>query len=154
MIYAFLKTLHVLSIVAWVGGMFFVLACLRPALVALAPPQRLALMVTVMERFFVVVLFAVAIVLASGIAMLWIDMVQAPGFRMPKAWSAMAGLGIVMMLIFGHLRFALLPRLQAAVAASDSVAASAALAAIRVRVVINLALGVLIVAVMLIGPAI
>jgi uncharacterized membrane protein len=36
--------LHIFGAVVWVGGMFAIHACLRPALDALEPPQRLRLM--------------------------------------------------------------------------------------------------------------
>lgn len=41
MIYAILKTLHVLSIVVCVGGMAFAHFFLRPAVAPLDPPVRL-----------------------------------------------------------------------------------------------------------------
>ena len=44
MLYAALKTLHVLAIVLWIGGMFFAHFFLRPAAAALDPPVRLKLM--------------------------------------------------------------------------------------------------------------
>jgi uncharacterized membrane protein len=53
----------------------------------------------------------------------------------------MFALGLVMMAIFGHIRFAPYKRLSAAVAASDWPAAGAALAQIRMLVTVNLALG-------------
>ena len=64
------------------------------------------------------------------------------GFNMPLDWTIMATLGIVMMAIFGHIRFALFKRLSKAVAASDWAAGGAALASIRTWVSINLAIGV------------
>src|SRR4029077_19786338 len=36
--------LHILGAVVWVGGMFAIYVCLRPALGTLEPPQRLRLM--------------------------------------------------------------------------------------------------------------
>jgi len=65
----------------------------------------------------------------------------------------MVGLGIVMMLIFGHIRFALYPRLRRAVAASDWPAGGEALASIRGWVAINLTIGIVIVLVTLMGTA-
>jgi len=53
------------------------------------------------------------------------------------------------MAIFGHIRFALLRRLQRAVAASDAPAGGRALASIRSWVAVNLALGLAIVVVTL-----
>ena len=70
-------------------------------------------------------------------------------FAMPLDWTIMATLGIVMMAIFGHIRFALFRRLQRAVAASDWPAGGQAMAAIRQWVAVNLGLGVAIVAITL-----
>lgn len=66
---------------------------------------------------------------------------------MPLSWTIMATLGIVMMAIFGHIRFALFKRLSQAVSSQDWMAGSAALANIRTWVGINLGLGIAIIAV-------
>ena len=68
---------------------------------------------------------------------------------MPLSWTIMATLGIVMIAIFGHIRFALYKRLSQAVAASNWKAGGAAMASIRTWVGINLVIGVLIMAVTL-----
>ena len=78
--------------------------------------------------------------------------VQAGGnFTMPIEWMIMAALGIVMVGIFGHIRFALYKRLSRAVTRSDWAAGGAAMASIRVWVAINLSIGVAIVVVTLAG---
>ena len=49
----FALALHILGAVVWVGGMFVIYVCLRPALAALeSPPQRLALMRAMLQKFF------------------------------------------------------------------------------------------------------
>ncbi|MCY1375181.1 Copper resistance protein D [compost metagenome] len=63
-------------------------------------------------------------------------------FNMPLGWTVMATLGILMVVIFGHIRFALFKRLTRAVSASDWPAGGAALASIRTWVGVNLILGV------------
>lgn len=147
MIYAILKTLHVLSIIVWVGGMVFAHFFLRPAVGQLDPPVRLRLMHDVLGRFFKAVLAASLLTLASGVWMLGRvarQVVQSGGhFEMPPAWTAMAVLGVVMVAVFMHIRFALFKRLGRAVAASEWSAAGEALAQIRRWVSINLALGVI-----------
>lgn len=135
-----LKTLHVLAVVLWVGGMVFAHFFLRPAVAALEPPQRVALMHDVLGRFFAAVLVAVVVVLASGLSL--IGIAHAGGGHMPWPWTVMTVLGVVMVAIFGHIRFALYPRLRRAVAARDWPAGGAALAKIRTWVGVNLALGV------------
>ena len=70
---------------------------------------------------------------------------------MPVEWMVMASLGVLMFAIFGHIRFALYKRLSRAVTAQDWPAGGAALASIRFWVMVNLAFGVVIVAVTLLG---
>jgi len=146
MIYATLKTLHVLSIILWIGGMVFAHFFLRPAVARLEPPVRLRLMHDVLGRFFQAVLVASLLTLASGVWMLGRvarQVVQAGGnFELPLAWGVMAVLGVAMVAIFMHIRFVLYRRLGSAVAASAWAAAGAVLAQIRNWVSINLGLGI------------
>ncbi len=148
MIYATLKTLHLLSIVVWIGGMVFAHFFLRPAVAQLDVPLRLRLMHDVLGRFFKAVLVASLLTLATGVWMLGRvakQVVQSGGnFEMPPAWTVMAVLGIVMVAIFMHIRFALFKKLSRAVAMSEWAAGAAALAQIRTWVSINLGLGVLV----------
>lgn len=155
MLYASLKTLHLLAIIVWIGGMVFAHFFLRPSLGVFEPAVRVRLMHAVLGRFFSAVLAAIAVTLVSGLWMIGNvakQVVQAGGhFSMPLEWTVMATLGIVMMLIFGHIRFSLYKRLSRAAQAADWSAGAAALAQIRLWVVINLGLGVLIVLVTLLG---
>lgn len=148
MIYATLKTLHVLSIIVWIGGMVFVHFFLRPAVAQLEPPARLRLMHDVLGRFFRAVLAASLLTLASGVWMLGRvarQVVQSGGsFEMPLGWTIMAVLGVAMVVIFMYIRFVLYKKLGRAVAASEWAAGGAALAQIRTLVSINLGLGVLV----------
>ena len=153
MLYAILKLLHVLSIVVWVGGMVFAGFFLRPAALQLEPPLRQRLMQAALQRFFAAVLVAIVVVLVTGgwmIGRAAKDTVKAGlGFNMPLDWTIMAALGLLMMAIFGHIRFVLFKRLSRAVVASDWPAGGAALASIRTWVGVNLALGIVIIAVTL-----
>jgi len=155
MLYAVLKTLHLLAIIVWIGGMVFAHFFLRPSLGAFEPVVRVRLMHAVLGRFFSAVLAAIAVTLVSGLWMIGNvarQMVQAGGhFSMPLEWTVMATLGIVMMLIFGHIRFSLYQRLSRAAQAADWSAGAAALTQIRLWVLINLGLGMLIVLVTLLG---
>ncbi len=153
MLYNALKLVHVLSIIVWVGGMVFAHFFLRPAAQSLEPPQRVRLMHDVLQRFFAAVTAAVVLVLGSGLWMIGRSakqVVQTGGvFSMPLDWTIMATLGLVMIVIFGHIRFALFRRLQRAVAASDWPSGAKAMGSIRSWVGVNLALGVVIVVVTL-----
>jgi uncharacterized membrane protein len=153
MIFAALKLAHVLAVVVWIGGMVFAHFFMRPAALKLEPPQRIRLMHGALQRFFAAVLVAIVVILGSGVWMIGNaakTSVQAGlGFNMPLDWTIMATLGLIMMAIFGHIRFALFKRLSKAVAASDWAAGGAALASIRTWVGINLAIGVVIIVVTL-----
>ncbi|MDP1953630.1 MAG: CopD family protein [Polaromonas sp.] len=153
MIYAILKTIHVLSIVVWIGGMVFAHLFLRPAVAQLEAPVRLKLMHDILGRFFHAVLVASLLTLASGIWMLGRvakQVVQSGGsFEMPLAWTVMAVLGVAMVAIFMHIRFVLFKRLSRAVATSEWTAGGAALTQIRRWVSINLGMGVLVLVVSL-----
>lgn len=148
MTYAILKTLHVLSIIVWIGGMVFAHFFLRPVVAELEPAVRLRLMHDVLGRFFQAVLAASLLTLVTGVWMLGRvakQVVQSgSSFEMPLAWTFMAVIGVAMVAIFMHIRFVLYKRLSRAVAASDWVAGGAALAQTRNWVAINLGLGVLV----------
>jgi uncharacterized membrane protein len=140
MLHATLKTIHLLAMFVWLGGMFFTLVCLRPAVGVIEPPPlRLRLMNAVLQRFFVAVGWAAGLMLASG-ALMMLDSVRAT-----PAVMAMASLGIVMLGVFVFVRIVPFKRLQAALAANDGAGGGAALNAIRRLVVLNLAIGAAIV---------
>ena len=85
---------HIFGAVIWVGGMFAIYVCLRPALGALDPPQRLRLMRVTFQKFFLWVWVAIVLLLASGY---WIVFIRFGGF-------AGAGLHIHLMQICGNSR--------------------------------------------------
>ena len=153
MLYSTLKTLHVLAIIVWIGGMVFSHFFLRPAAAQLEPPVRLRLMHDVLGRFFQAVLAASLLTLVTGVWMLGRlakQVVQAGGsFEMPLYWTIMAVLGVLMVAIFGHIRFVLYKRLGRCVAAAEWSAGGAVLAQIRNWVAVNLGIGVLVVLVTL-----
>ena len=153
MLYATLKTLHVLSLIVWVGGMVFSQFFLSPAAAHLDVPSRVKLMHDVLGRFFRAVLVASLLVLGSGLWMLGRvakkTVQSGTSFDMPVAWTIMTVLGVVMVAIFMHIRFALYKRLSRAVAASQWEAGAAALAQTRTWVGINLALSVVVLVVTL-----
>lgn len=139
--------LHIAAVVLWVGGMAFAHTCMRPSALALPPPQRLPLMAGALGRFFAQVLVALAVLWASGLAM----MVQAGFSASPAAWHAMMGIALLMTLVFLDIRFRRWPRLRDAVARGDWPAGAAALDGIRRLVSLNLVLGVVTIAVATLG---
>lgn len=139
--------LHLVAVVVWIGGMSFAHLCLRPAALALPPPQRLPLMAAALGRFFAQVTIALVLLWASGLAM----MAQTGFGASPGAWHAMMGVALVMTAIFAVIRLVRYPRLVAGVAAGDWPAAGAAVNAIRMLVVVNLLLGLLTIAIATLG---
>jgi uncharacterized membrane protein len=140
--------LHLLSVVVWVGGMFFAYMALRPvAAGVLEPPQRLALWAGVFGKFFPWVWASVALILVTGLHML----VVFGGASAPLYALAMLGLGVLMMLIFAHVFFVPYKRLKRAVGEQNWKAGGAALAQIRMLIGINLSIGLLTIAVVFLG---
>ncbi|MES3016107.1 MAG: CopD family protein [Pseudomonadota bacterium] len=156
MLYATLKAAHLLAVIAWVGGMFFMLTCLRPSLGVLDGAARPTLMSAVMARFFAIVNLATLVVLLTGLWMLWSAwrLASGPGavFSMPPSWHVMIVLGLVMMGVFGHVQ-GLFKRLRAALQARNGAAIAPLLERIRKMVLANLVMGVVIVVTMKLGTA-
>lgn len=140
-----LLTLHTLAAVIWVGGMFFMQVCLRPAAQqALEPPQRLPLLMGTLERFFIWVWVCVVTLLVSGFALI----AGVGGFKhAPIYIHLMTGIGLVMMAIFAHIFFAPFKRFKRAVRAADWANAGASMARVRMLVIVNLVLGLVVVSV-------
>jgi uncharacterized membrane protein len=142
--------LHVLSVVVWVGGMFFAYMALRPvAAGVLEPPQRLTLWAGVFDKFFPWVWVSVVLILLTGLHMLMVF----GGASAPLYALAMLVLGVAMMLIFGHVFFSPYKKLKRAVGEQDWKAGGVALAQIRMLIGINLSLGLLTIVVVFIGRA-
>jgi uncharacterized membrane protein len=149
MLHATLLCLHLLAATLWVGGMAAMHFAVRPAAVQrLEPPLRLPFMAAALGRFFAWVSAAVIALLLSGLTM----MLLGGGFAAAH-WSvhAMFGIGLAMMAVYGHVRFAAFPRLQRAVASRTWPQAAAQLNAIRIRVTLNLVLGTLVFVLAVVG---
>ncbi len=131
------RAVHVLGAVVWVGGMFFANFALRPSVGALAPPQRLPLLLAVLGRFLAWAGVAAVAVLASGAWMFAAEGVAASG----PVVHAMMALGIVMLLVYLYVIGVPMRALRAAVARTDWPAGAAAMARVRPLVALNLALG-------------
>ncbi|MDY0036215.1 MAG: CopD family protein [Zoogloea oleivorans] len=140
---------HLAGVIVWVGGMAFAHFCLRPAALPLPPAQRLGLWSGVFGRFFPIVWLAIAVIVASGFAML----LEVGFAQAPRSWHIMAAVGLVMAGIFASIWFGPWRALQQAVAAESWAQGAQALNLIRQRVTINLVLGVLTVLLATLGLA-
>jgi uncharacterized membrane protein len=129
---------HLAGAIFWMGGMGFMLLALRPAAAAtLQPADRLRLLADTLRRFFWVVGLSIVALLLTGGAL----MAAGAGQGMPRGWHAMAGIGVVMMLLFAHIVAAPFRRLRMAVAASDWPEGARRMGQIALFVRINFALG-------------
>jgi uncharacterized membrane protein len=134
---------HIFGAVVWVGGMFTIYVCLRPALGTLEPPQRLRLMRVTFQKFFPWVWVTILLLLASGY---WMVFTTFRGF-------AGAGLHIHLMQMIGWLMIALFVWLfhgpwqafKRAVDSEDWPSAGASLNRIRQIIAVNLPLGLVVV---------
>ena len=135
-------TLHILSAMVWVGGMFFAWMALRPVAASLLePPLRLPLWSQTFARFFPWVWAAVILLPATGYWMiLWVF----DGFENVKLYVyIMQVTGIAMILIYLYVFFIPYRRMNQAIAARDFTAAGKQLAVIRKLIGANLVLGLI-----------
>ena len=139
----FALTLHVLSAVVWVGGMFAAYVCLRPAAGPLEPPHRLALWRRFFQKFFPWVWVSVILLVGSGY---WMLVEYFGGFaNAPPYVNIMQALGWLMVVLFAVLFHGPWLRFKRAVDAQDWPAAGTHLNLIRRIIAINLPLGLIVV---------
>ena len=128
---------HLAGAILWMGGMGFMLLALRaPLAQQLQPPARLALAAAVLQRFLAMAALSVVVLLASGVYLLLAGRSGAP-----LGWHVMAGIALLMALLFGHLYFVPWRRMKVAVAASDWPEAGRRMGQITTLARINFTLG-------------
>jgi uncharacterized membrane protein len=126
--------IHFLAATAWIGGMFYTLVVLRPALTVLDATPRLQLHMLTLKKFFGVVWVAMPLVLLTGWAMIFSAW---GGFGiLPLSIHAMQGFALLMAVIFVYTYFWPWQRLRRAIRPGPE-----PIARIRLLVTINLALG-------------
>lgn len=142
-------TLHLLAAVVWVGGMFFAFLAARPVLAELDTALRARLWVGIFQRFFPWVWACIVTLLVTGFYMASADfdgLAHAPLFV-----HAMMGFGIFMMLLFGHAYFSAFKKLKRGLAGNDETLMKKAMGQMRLIFGVNLALGLLIVVIVMVG---
>ncbi|WP_062470376.1 CopD family protein [Variovorax boronicumulans] len=140
---------HLLCAAFWVGGMAVMHFAVRPAAVAtLEPPLRLRMMAATLRRFFIGVDASVTLLFVSGFAMI----LATGGFRAVH-WrvEAMMGIALVMAAVYVYIRASVFRALRRAVDDNAWPVAAARLNTVRQLVTLNLALGVVVFAVAVMG---
>ena len=134
------KLLHWVGAITWLGGMTALTFAARPAAIEfLEGSLRVQTLHGMLRRFFVLVWVSIALLLLSGLHM-W-GVAAKAGAAAPVGWHVMAVIGVVMMLIFGHVYFVPFKRLGRAAAVGEWASCGAQLAVIHKLVVTNLVLG-------------
>ncbi len=143
-------TLHILSAVIWVGGMFFAYIILRPvAGQQLDAPIRLTLWVGIFKKFFPFVWLSVLLLPLTGYNLMFANW---NGFSAAPIYvHLMNGLGSAMILIYMHVFFAPYKQLSRAVAAEDWPTGGKKLNQIRILIALNLALGLVVISLAALG---
>jgi uncharacterized membrane protein len=132
--------LHILAAVMWVGGLYFILMILRPSMGTLEPAVRFSLWHGVLSRFFPLVWIGVAVLLASGFAMVRFGL---GGFASVGSYvRVMAAIGILAMAIYAFIYFAPWRAFSRAVRSADWLAAEKSIGQIRLLITTDLILGV------------
>src|ERR1700693_563175 len=138
-------TLHVLGAVVWVGGMFAAYVCLRPATGVLGPPQRLRLWRDFFRKFLPWVWVSVLLLLGSGY---WMLLTTFGGFAgAPLYINLMQALGLIIIALFAWMFHGPWLKFKRAPDAQDWPAAGAQIERIRKIIMVNLPLGLIVVAI-------
>lgn len=136
---------HVIAAVVWVGGMFFAYVVLRPTLTSIEPPVRLSLWAGVFKRFFPWVWVVILTLLVSGY---WMIFTIFGGFASsPPYVHIMQLVGLIMMGLFFYLYYIPYSQFKSAVNGEDWATAASALNRIRHIILVNLVLGLAVVAI-------
>ncbi len=135
MIRDILLALHLLFAALWVGGMFYAVVVLRPALETLDAMPRLQMHMLTLKRFFRVVWVAMPAMLLTGWAMVFA--VWGGFAALPWSINVMQTLALLMALIFLYLFFSPWQRLRRAIRPGPDL-----LPRIRQLVTLNLGLGI------------
>jgi uncharacterized membrane protein len=140
---AILVALHIFGAVVWVGGMFAIYVCLRPALGIIDPMPRLRLMRALLGNFFPWVWIAVLLLLISGYSMVF---VAYGGFAaLPLPVNLMQVIGLVMVALFLWLFHGPWLAFKRAVDSENWPDAAASLDRIRQIIAVNLPLGLVVI---------
>ena len=135
--------LHIFGAVVWVGGMFAIYVCLRPALSTVELTPRLRLMRVTLGNFFLWVWIALLLLVITGYGMVFVTF---GGFAaVPLHVNFMQAIGWVMIALFFWLFHGPWLAFRRAVDTENWPNAAAGLDRIRRIISINLPLGLVVV---------
>lgn len=140
------KLLHLVAAIFWMGGMAFMILALRPAALGLLqPPERLMLMGAVWKRFFPIVIVSIVALFGTGTnlyttAFRAIKAATGQG-SVPLGWNIMLVLGLLMIVLFGHIYFVGYARFKRTMAVQDWPMAGKAAAQIHLFMLANFVFG-------------
>ncbi|MFK8083961.1 MAG: CopD family protein [Granulosicoccus sp.] len=142
-------TVHGLLATIWIGGMFFAYIVLRPTVASLEPHRRLTLFDGVFKRFFPWVWMAVLFLPVTGY---WLIFNAFGGFaESPVYVHIMHLMGLIMIVLFVYLFYVPYRKLKTEVAREAWSEAGTALNQVRQIVLVNLILGLILLAVVYAG---
>jgi uncharacterized membrane protein len=135
--------LHIFGAVVWVGGMFAIYVCLRPALITIEPAPRLRLVRATLGNFFRWVWIALLLLVVTGYGMVFVAF---GGFAsLPLHVDLMQAIGWIMIALFLWLFYGPWLAFKRAVDSENWPIAAASLDRIRRIISINLPLGLVVV---------
>lgn len=142
----FVKLVHLVAGILWMGGMAFMLLALRPAAAGLLqPPERLMLIGAVWKRFFPIVLVSILALFTTGTNLYTttfraIKAATGQG-SVPTGWNIMLVAGLLMMAIFAYIYWVAYAKFKHAMAELDWPLAGKAAAQVNTAMIVNFALG-------------
>ncbi|MFK7993775.1 MAG: CopD family protein [Granulosicoccus sp.] len=142
-------TLHALLATVWIGGMFFTYVVLRPTVATLEPHRRLTLFGGVFKRFFPWVWMSVVFLPVTGY---WLIFNAFGGFASSPVYvHIMHLLGLIMIVLFIYLYHVPYRKLKSKIASEAWPEAGIALNRVRQIVLLNLVLGLILLAIVYAG---
>ena len=146
---ALAMALHGLAATLWIGGMFFAYVILRPTVSLMEPHRRLTIWSGAFKRFFPWVWMSVLILPLTGY---WLVFGAFGGFAASPVYvHIMHLLGLLMIGLFVYLYYRPYPVFKQAVQVEDWPAAGAALNRVRHVILVNLVLGLILLAIVYAG---
>lgn len=141
--------LHGLAAAIWVGGMFFAYVVLRPSVALMEPHRRLALWAGAFKRFFPWVWMSVLILPLTGY---WLVFSVFRGFATSPVYvHIMHALGLLMIGLFVYMYYRPYALFKQTVQVEDWSGAGAALNRVRHVVLVNLIMGLILLALVYAG---